>query len=214
MSLERHWPAAAVIDGLLYVVGGHVGYEPLDSVERFNPDTNAWEAVAPMSTGRRWAAAAALDGNLYVVGGGEDSDGRNSVARYDPATDAWEGVAPHPVAKIHASAAAVLDGKLYVMGGAVPGLGTSSEQLSGVARYDPATNAWEAVASLSTARSWPTAVVLDGALYAMGGYVGEGRGLGSVERYDSAADAWEAVPSMALTQRGYVMSGFQCALAI
>ena len=48
----------------------------------------------------------------------------------------------------------------------------------------------------------------------MGGYVGEGRGLGSVERYDSAADAWEAVPCMALTQRGYVMSGFQCALAI
>jgi hypothetical protein len=56
------------------------------------------------------------------------------------------------------------------MGAAVAGVG----DLSSVARYDPATNAWEAVASLSTARSWPTAVVLDGALYAMGGYVGEG----------------------------------------
>ena len=69
------------------------------------------------------------------------------------------------------------------MGAAVAGVG----DLSSVARYDQATNAWEVVAPMSTARSWPTAVVPDGALFAMGGYVGEGGGLGLVERYDSVA---------------------------
>ena len=41
--------------------------------------------------------------------------------------------------------AAVLDGKLYVTGGRYLGL-------SSVERYDPATNTWEVVASMSTVR--------------------------------------------------------------
>ena len=42
----------------------------------------------------------------------------------------------------------VLDGKLYAVGGYPYGGG----RLSSVERYDPATNAWEAAAPLTTAR--------------------------------------------------------------
>ena len=103
------------------MVGGrNDGYDHISSVERYDPEANAWEAVAPMSTGRRWAVAAAIDGKLYVVGGAQkhSTDGLSSVVRYDPQSNAWEVVAPHPIGKIYASAAAVLEGKLYVMGGA------------------------------------------------------------------------------------------------
>ena len=48
---------------------------------------------------------------------------------------------------------AVLDGKLYAVGGC-------NNALSSVERYDPAENAWEAVAPLAAARVSPVAVLL------------------------------------------------------
>ena len=67
--------------------------------------------------------------------------------------------------------------------------------LSSVERYDPATNAWEPVAPLAEARHSHAVAVLDGKLYAVGGY-GGGVTLSLVERYDPATNAWEAVAPM------------------
>jgi N-acetylneuraminic acid mutarotase len=66
-----------------------------------------------------------------------------------------------------------------------------------VERYDPAKNAWEAVAPMSMARYGLAAAAVDGKLYAMGGYDGQNR-LSSVERYDPAKNEWVAMASMAL----------------
>ena len=55
MATPREKHAVAVLDGKLYVAGGRgAGYDRLSSVERYDPATNAWEAVAPMATARRW----------------------------------------------------------------------------------------------------------------------------------------------------------------
>ena len=61
-------------------------------------------------------------------------------------------------------AVAVLDGKLY----AVSGENDDDGILSSVERYDPAANAWEAVAPMATARYALGVAVLDGKLYALG----------------------------------------------
>ena len=87
----------AVLDGKLYAVGGFNDDDQfLSSVERYDPVTNAWEAVAPMAVERIHHAMAVLDGKLYAVGGiNDDYDGRlSSVERYDPALDAWEAGTP------------------------------------------------------------------------------------------------------------------------
>ena len=89
----------------------------LSSVERYDPATNAWEAVASMATARDSHALAVLDGKLYAVGG-NDGAFLSSVEQYDPALDAWEAVAPIAEAR-EAHGVAALDGKLYV----VPSLG-------------------------------------------------------------------------------------------
>ena len=90
---------------------------------------------------------------------------------------------------------AVLDSKLYAVGG------YDGDSHSSVERYDPALDAWEAVAPMGEERSRPGLAVLDGKLYAVGGYNHDDGYLSSVERYDPAANSWEAVAPMG-TARG------------
>ena len=86
---------------------------------------------------------------------------------------------------------AVLDGKLYAVGG----FNDDDQFLCSVERYDPALNAWEAVAPMAVAREAPAVAVLDGKLYAVGGNDMDDA-FNSVERYDPAMDAWEPVAPM------------------
>jgi len=185
---KRERPRLVVFGGEGSVFGG----EFVNSLERYDPSTNEWEAeaMAPMPTARGDVGTAVLDGKFYAVGGWEPNDGPlSSVERYDLATKAWEAVAPMATARANL-AAVVLDGKLYAVGG------YDGNDLSSVERYDPALNAWEAVAAMGTARQLAAPAVLDGKLYAVGG-LREGSSLSSVERYDPAVNMWEAVAPMA-----------------
>ena len=94
---------------------------------------------------------------------------------------------------------AVLDGKLYAVGG----YGENDDLLSLVERYDPATNAWEPVATTASARDEFALAVLDGKLYAVGGQSDVGL-LSSVERYDPALNALEAMAPMGTGRIGSI----------
>ena len=56
-------------------------------------------------------------------------------------------------------------------------------------RYDAAADRWTAVASMGSKRDGVGVGVVDGVLYAVGGWNGSSN-LSSVERYDAAADRW------------------------
>ena len=59
------------------------------------------------------------------------------------------------------------------------------------------TNQWSNIASMSTRRSSVGVAILNGCLYAVGGYDGVARQcLNSVERYDPVADEWVLVEPM------------------
>ena len=75
----------------------------LSSVERYDPATNAWEAVVPMAAARHSHATAVLDGELYAVGG-RGGGVLRSVERYDSAVGAGEEVAPIAAARMKAFA--------------------------------------------------------------------------------------------------------------
>ena len=69
-------------------------------MERYDPGTDAWEAVAPMTEARENHAVVALDGKLYAVGGRVEEDVTiNTAERYDAASNAWEEVAPMATAR-------------------------------------------------------------------------------------------------------------------
>ena len=78
----------------LYAVGGHDGASYLEMVECYDPTSNSWEGLAPMSTKRESPAAAVLDGKLYAVGGHDGASELKTVERYDPTGNSWEAVAP------------------------------------------------------------------------------------------------------------------------
>lgn len=68
--------------------------------------------------------------------------------------------------------------------------------MSSVERYDPRSDRWEAVQSMSVPR-WTLSVgVLGDHLYAVGGKDNDECSLSSVERYDPKTDSWEAVEAM------------------
>ena len=57
------------LNGLLYVMGGYNGVEPLATVEVYDPATRQWRTLTGMPTARWSLGAGAINGKLYAVGG-------------------------------------------------------------------------------------------------------------------------------------------------
>ena len=58
------------------------------STEVFDPQTNAWTPLAPMSTGRDSFAMAVVQGKLYVAGGYDETNLTATAEAYDPQQNA------------------------------------------------------------------------------------------------------------------------------
>ena len=106
---------------------------------------------SPRRRGRRWSL-------------GDNFSSLSSVERYDPAANAWVAVAPMASARCSVSMA-VLDGKLFAVGGEKEEVDEDEDDDAGcfrlVERYDPALDAWEAVAPMGTARCFHGIAVLE-----------------------------------------------------
>ena len=63
-------------------------------MEVFDPQTNAWKALAPMNTGRSGVAMAAVQGKLYAAGGWDGTNALATAEVFDPQQNHWEAVAP------------------------------------------------------------------------------------------------------------------------
>ena len=77
--------------GLVYVVGGlnDMGLE-MKMMESFNPVTQEWQSLCPMSERRAHVGIAALDNYIYVVGGWNEHEGAlSSAERYSVEEVGW-----------------------------------------------------------------------------------------------------------------------------
>lgn len=115
MHTRRLAVGVAVVNRLMYAIGGFDGQNRLITVECYHPENNDWSMVAPMQTARSGAGVAALNQYIYVVGGYDGTRQLNSVERYDTEKNIWEFVSTVKVAR-SALSVTVLDGKLYAMG--------------------------------------------------------------------------------------------------
>ncbi|XP_035895862.1 kelch-like ECH-associated protein 1B isoform X2 [Anopheles stephensi] len=184
MSVPRNRVGVAVMDELLYAVGGSSGSDYHNTVEYYDPETDRWTLVQPMQSKRLGVGVAVVNRLLYAIGGFDGKTRLASVECYHPENNAWTLVPPMRYGRSGAGVAA-LHQYIYVVGGF-----DGTRQLASVERYDTEQQCWEMVASVRIARSALSLTVLDGRLYAIGGYDGQDF-LTIVEVYDPVRDVWD-----------------------
>lgn len=64
-----------------FLVGGWCSGDAISSVERYDPQTNEWRMVAPMSKRRCGVGVTVLNDLLYAVGGHDGQSYLNSIER-------------------------------------------------------------------------------------------------------------------------------------
>uniref|UniRef100_A0A146LF72 Kelch-like protein diablo n=2 Tax=Lygus hesperus TaxID=30085 RepID=A0A146LF72_LYGHE len=138
---------------------------------------------------------------IVAVGGEDDKVVLRAVECFCPSTLKWKSLACLPFAISKHGLVASGKNTLYLAGGEFPDGGPSHC----VWRYDPVLDYWQEVETMLVARSELGLAMLDGYLYAVGGWEGTHR-LNSVERYDPNSNTWSLVAPMktALTSAAVV----------
>lgn len=197
--------AALLPGGRVLIVGGHgtqrggVLSGTLMAAELYDPVTDAWRAVAPLSTGRAGHTATLLPDGRVLVAGGRTGDYHYlaTAELYDPATDRWQPAGAMAVGREDHTATLLPDGRVLAAGG----IGGSEDPrsarfLAAAEVYDPTMNGWRPATALATRRQRHSATLLpNGQVLVIGG-IGGGEGtrggeiLATAERYDPATDRW------------------------
>ena len=101
---------------MLYAVGGcDENNLRLHTMERYNPTTDTWSFVPPMSTCRS-SPCVIGDKYLYVIGGvSYVGIALNTGEKFDPHTNTWTKLPPMSTKRASACGA-VVNGKIYVIG--------------------------------------------------------------------------------------------------
>lgn len=211
----------AIIDNVVFAVGGSNGVNELDTVECLKLNDNMilnegvkqkWKKCANLPFPRSNAGVCALNGKIYCIGG--NSTGQNGIRQcdvYDPETNKWTAIAPLHTGRCQAGVAA-FNGKLWAAGGS-----DAWNCLNTVEVYDPEEDAWSYVAPLLTARRGCGLAELNGKVYCVGGSDGS-QSLKTTEYFDEATQAWVLGPSLitarsivsvaAIHSRLYAIGGF------
>jgi N-acetylneuraminic acid mutarotase len=200
LPIAIHHPAAAVVDGRLFVVGGYTGgrvrWTPLGTMFEYEPAQNSWRGRAQMPTPRGGLAVAVVDGRLYALGGAADRV-TNAHEVYDVAADRWSPANGMPTARDHLAAVG-FEGRVWALGGRESFLGT---QYANVEIYDPATDSWRTGTPLPSARGGLAATTLADRIFVFGGETPL-RIWNATEMYDRTINAWVAKAPMPTARHG------------
>lgn len=213
---------AAVVDGSLYMYGGHTGRahsyykeaqaRTLRRLDLRNPK-KGWRSLGK-GPGLQGLAMVACGGKLYRIGGftaknndGEERDlwSQANVARYDPATKKWTELSPLPEPRSSFDAA-VLGDKIYVVGGwQLSGDGETKWHQSAYVLDLAADNPqWKALPKPPFQRRALAVAAYNGKIYAIGGMQKKGGPTQRVAIFDPATDSWAEGPEL----QGTKMDGF------
>ena len=148
--------AAATLQGFLYVV--------CREVLKYNPETNQWQEVSPLSSPRRSVCAVADGSYLYVIGGISETDEYlDIVERFDPRNNTWEKL-PSTLSKRASAGGTAIKQKVFVFGGLQPH-STAGDPCE---MYDPEMNMWSSIPSAVAPRNLASAVSFRGEIYVLG----------------------------------------------
>ncbi len=201
ISSPRWQAEPAVVNDVLFIVGGWNVCSAFADLEQYDPVTDSWSNRAPMLTARGGHGVGVLEGKLYAIGGSVDCGVHiSNVEAYDPATDTWSVKASLPSPRFGHVVTAV-NGKLYAIGGS----SKNGEYLSLNNEYDPASDSWKERAPMPTPRGAAAVAVVNGIIYVVGGGGYSGT-LATVEAYDPVNDSWTPRQSMLTSRVSFAVS--------
>ena len=208
MQSRVNHSATLLRDGRVLVVGGmDEGFNPLGTVEIFEPETNRWFAADEMKEARTEHSATLLkDGRVMVTGGmNEKLELLGTTEIFDPSTGKWsEHEGMRTVRRGHFTLS-LHDGRVAVVGGVGQTLGgmgilaniSAVGALLSTEIYDPQTDTWSRASDMREGHSGGLALVLkDGRVLIAGGY-NQAEGLASSEVFDPSIDEWMRTATMA-----------------
>src|SRR5213083_1633113 len=190
--------ATRLDDGTVLIAGGRRGASPRRAAQLFDPATDTFTALGPMSTPRgRHTATLLRDGRVVVIGGTDGVKPLASLEIYDPTTRTFS-LAPSALAVVRQDHTTTLlpDGRILVVGGS-----NASGALDSAEIYDPTAGTVSPAAPLNVPRTLASAaLLLDGTVLVAGGQT-TSEDLDSAEVYDAATNAFAWLPAAMGTAR-------------
>lgn len=191
MTVDRAAHQATLLnDGQVLITGGCAGQgctKIHSSAELYDPTTQSFKPLSPMSTARASHTAIALNnGRVLVAGGWTGTQATNSAEIYDPATDQWEIV--DTMSDDRASHVSVLlqNSTVFIMGGGGGRLGN----LSSVEIFDPSSGSFLKVGGSKTNHYLAT-LLANGRVLMTGGQNKNGKIHNTAEIYDPTTKAFK-----------------------
>lgn len=198
MPTSRYGLSAATSGSSVYVLGGR-NNGLLSKLEIYDASDSSWESGASMQIARRGHTSHIIGGTLFAIGGQNNSGEISSVEAYDLETDSWSFVSPLSVSRsLHASCEH--DGKIYVFGGftedGVENI-THTMSLKTAEVYDPLTDTWTPIASMSGENWGAFCVERNNLIYLVGG----AENANGYQIYAPDEDQWIGEGSLVLDRR-------------
>lgn len=202
--------SAPVVGDKMYLIGGRWSvFNPISSVEEYDPKTGIWIKKTSMPIERMHFDTCAVDGKIYVIGGtGADCVSLSTVEEYNPKLDQWTRKTDMPTPR-NSLSITVVNGKIYAIGGFAEYL---LQPLPTVEEYDPVTDSWTKKADMPTARGRTATGVVSSKVYVIGGLSTRLKAgeifrkkfseLAIVEEYDPIADQWTRKADMLTAREG------------
>jgi len=212
MHFSRTGAGAAVVNGIIYVIGGSQKYNTsengfsymcINSTEAYNPSIDIWVDKTPMPTPRDGLAIAVFQEKIYCFGGRNVSKDYsisiNFNEVYDTETDSWETKTPMPTARSGLQACEV-DDRIYLIGGRIELESSSiSEKSAQVEIYDPVTDTWTFGSPIPMAVAGYSSAVLDGKIYVISGVSAGSTYTNLTQIYDPKKDEWSFGPPIPMS---------------
>ena len=176
MPVEAHHAKAAVVNGIIFVIGETTNYA-------YVPATGAWVTKTTMPTPRRGFGMAVYQNKIFTFGGAGETNTNTGIVNevYDPATDTWE-TKQSMLEPRYGVEANVVGDEIYVIGAWTPGPLTTQV-------YNVANDSWYAKKPIPYPTLYYSSAVSGGKIYIIGGS-GNKTGGSSIQIYDPVNDSW------------------------
>ncbi|XP_076341071.1 uncharacterized protein LOC143241731 [Tachypleus tridentatus] len=197
MLHSRSGHGVAVLNNLIYVIGGESDCLIFSNGEVYDPVSNQWSMICSMNLPRCALGTCALNGYLYALGGWVGAEIGDTMEQYDPLVNKWTIIGKMSIPR-YAMGVVAYQGLIYIIGG----LSALSTELDLVESFNPVTGEWNRLAPLSTRCAYVGVAVLHDQIYTVGGTNNSHAALRTVERYSIEENKWTEVTSVKTARAG------------